>query len=118
MRNETGVTLKWYDIGLELLDGNNVPLDEIKENYPNDVNKCCTEMFKNWLQYNPEANWDQLASALSEVGLITAAENIKGEFTHVFAPHIIQSQIRLSRKSPNSHKCAFVFRSVMYWSMD
>ena len=62
------------------MDGNTTALDEIKSNFSDDVNKCCTEMFKKWLQYNPEANWDQLASALSEVGLITAAKNIKSKF--------------------------------------
>ena len=63
------------------MDGNTVALQEIKANYPNDVNKCCTEMFMKWLECKPDANWDQLASALSEVGLTTAAENIKSEFT-------------------------------------
>ena len=58
-----------------------VALDEIKAKYSSDVNKCCTEMFKKWLQYNPEANWDQLVSLLSEVRLNTAAEYIKSEFT-------------------------------------
>ena len=76
-----GVTGKWYDIGLELLDSNTVALDEINVQYSSDINKCCTEMFKKWLQYNHEANWDQLVSVLSEVGLNTAAENIKSEFT-------------------------------------
>ena len=81
MRHETGVTAEWYDIGLELLDGNIVALDEIMAKYSSDVNKCCTEMFKKWLQYSPEANWDQLALVLSEIGLNTAAENIISEFT-------------------------------------
>ena len=81
MRHEAGVTAEWYDIGVELLDGNTVALDKIEAKYSSDVNKCCTEMFKKWLQYNPEANWDQLASVLSEVGLTTAAETIKSEFT-------------------------------------
>lgn len=80
MRREAGVTTEWYDIGVELLDGNTVALEEIKAKYSSDVNKCCTEMFNKWLQYNPEANWDQLASVLSEVGLTTAAKNIKSKF--------------------------------------
>lgn len=81
MRVETGVTTRWYDIGLELL-GNTVPLDEIQANYPNDVNKCCTEMFKKWLHCKPDADWDQLASVLHKIGLNAAAENIRSEFTN------------------------------------
>ena len=80
MRREAGVTDKWYDIGVELLVGT-VALNEIRAKYSSDVDKCCTEMFEKWLQCNPEANWDQLASALSEVGLKTAAQNIKGKST-------------------------------------
>jgi len=80
MRHEAGVTAKWYDIGLELLDSNTIALDEIKENNPNDLHMCCTEMFKKWLQCKPDANWDQLAIVLTKVGLNTASENIKGGY--------------------------------------
>ena len=82
MRYEMGVTVEWYDIGLELLDGDAVALDEIGIKYPNDVNKCCTEMFKKWLQCKPNADWDQLVTALSELKLNAAAENIKSEFMY------------------------------------
>ena len=78
---ELGVTREWYGIGVELLDGNAVALDEIRANYPQNVAMCCIEMFKKWLEYNLEANWDQLDSALRKVGLISAAENIKSKFT-------------------------------------
>ena len=81
LRCEAGITNEWYDIGLGLLDSNIVALDEIMAKYLSDVNKCCTEMFKKWLQHNPEANWDQLISVLSVVGLNTAAEYIKSKFT-------------------------------------
>ena len=61
--------------------GTAVALDEIRANYPQNVTMCCIEIFKKWLEYNPEANWDQLDSALRKVGLITAAENIKSKLT-------------------------------------
>ena len=78
MRHERGVTIKWYDIGLELLDSNAaVALEKIKANHPNDVDKCCTEMFQKWLECKPDANWDQLVSVLTKVGLMTAANNIR-----------------------------------------
>ena len=76
MRNETGFTVKWYDIGLELLGSHAAILDVIKENNPKDVDKCCTEMFKEWLESKPNANWDQLIATLNAIGLNTAAENI------------------------------------------
>ena len=76
MKSE-GVTIKWHDIGLELLVGYNaVVLNQIRTNYPTDVNKCCTEMFNEWLQRVPDASWNQLAEALKKVGLNTATKDI------------------------------------------
>ena len=77
-----GVTTEWYDIGLELLCSDDVVvLNEIKKNYPTDVNKCCTEMFNKWLQRVPDASWNQLAEALKKVGLNTAAKNVvRGQY--------------------------------------
>ena len=77
MKSKAGVTIKWYDIGLELLDSDGaVVLNEIGTNYPTDVSKCCTEMFNEWLQRVPDASWNQLAEALKKVGLNTAAKDI------------------------------------------
>ena len=76
MRRETGLTTKWYDIGLELLDSDTATLDVIKKNNPADTDECCTEMFKKWIESKPDASWDQLINALSTIGLDTAAKNI------------------------------------------
>ena len=67
MNSEGDVITKWYDVGLELLDSDNGALDVINKNYPNDNEKCCTEMFKKWLQCRPDASWHQLAEALTSV---------------------------------------------------
>ena len=83
-----GVTRKWHDIGLELLN-DAVVLDEITENYPKNINKCCTEMFKRWLEREPDANWDKLVTVLMKVELKTAAENIKSEFSYLHVPDIL-----------------------------
>ena len=76
MRHETGLIDKWYDIGLELLDNDTTALNVIKKNNPNDIEECCTEMFKKWLESNPKANWDKLIVALTTIGMDTAADNI------------------------------------------
>ena len=59
------VGLKWYDLGIELLDDFNA-LDRIKADNPTDLNKCCTEMFLLWLRKQPTASWNQLIEALRE----------------------------------------------------
>ena len=82
MNYEAGVTTKWYDIGLELLCRDDVVvLNNIRANHPTDNNRCCTEMFSEWLQRAPDASWNQLAEALKKVGLNTAAKNvIQGQY--------------------------------------
>ena len=80
MRRVEEITTEWYQIGLELL-GDTKALDIIASNHPKDANRCCIEMFKTWVRCKPDANWDQLATALNEIGLNAAAENIKSEFT-------------------------------------
>jgi len=73
------VATRWYDLGLQLLDKTNV-LDRIKYNNHSDVECCCNEMFKEWLQTKPDANWDQLHAALIEIDLKTAASCVTTRF--------------------------------------
>ena len=82
MKKYDGVTIKWYDIGVELLCSDDaVVLNVIRTNCPTDVTKCCTEMFNEWLQRVPDASWNQLAEALKKVGLNTAAKNVvRGQY--------------------------------------
>ena len=64
---KTSVTIKWYDLGIELLGDDNLQaLDEIQSNYPRDASSCCTKMFQLWLDRQPEASWRQLIQALRE----------------------------------------------------
>ena len=77
MKYEASVTTTWYDIGLELLDDDDaVVLDQISEDCSTNVNKCCTKMFKKWLECTPDASWNQLAEAFKECGLNLAAKHI------------------------------------------
>ena len=63
-------TNKWYDLGIELLENEDVEeLNTIRNNYPRDGGACCTEMFKLWLRKQPKATWNQLIKALKEPGI-------------------------------------------------
>ena len=65
----TATSLKWHELGVELLDDNQIPqLDIIKANN-NDVSRCCSEMFSYWLQTHPNANWYELVAALRAPGI-------------------------------------------------
>ena len=64
------VVTKWYDLGIELLEPEDIKaLDEIQVNYPRDASTCCTKMFQLWLERQPEASWDHLIQALREFNI-------------------------------------------------
>ena len=73
------VSSKWHDLGLELLEQEDEErLNEIESNNPNDVSKCCKEMFQLWLRKCTNATWNQLIEALKEVDLNNLAATIEG----------------------------------------
>ena len=74
-----GVSSKWHDLGLELLEQEDEEkLNEIKINNPSDVGECCKEMFQLWLRKCTDATWNQLIQALKEVELNNLATTIEG----------------------------------------
>ena len=63
----SSVGLKWHDLGIELLDSDDVKdLDKIEAEYKLDLDKCCTKMFQLWLEKQPTASWSQLIEALRQ----------------------------------------------------
>lgn len=76
----TGLSAKWYELGLCLLeDSNNTNiLNEIEHDYPNNASRCCIKMFEKWLSQQPNASWDQLLAALHNMNMNSAAEQIRG----------------------------------------
>ena len=76
MRKEGVIINNWYDIGLKLLN-DYAKLDVMEKDNPGKSEECCTEMFKIWLERNPDASWNQLITVLEGIELNTAAKNIK-----------------------------------------
>ena len=73
----SGLAARWCDLGAQLLTDDTVgTLDVIKADHPNDVNACCNKMFGKWLELQPSATWSQLITALSIIGMKSAAENV------------------------------------------
>ena len=63
----TPVGKKWHDLGIELLNSDDVDeLDKIAAEHPKDLDICCTKMFQLWLQKQAAASWDQLIEALKQ----------------------------------------------------
>ena len=67
---------KWEDLGKELLDDDDLPALTARTCNMNE-RQCCSEMFKIWLERQPEASWQQLITALHMVKLNRLADNIE-----------------------------------------
>lgn len=81
----TGFSTKWYELGIQLLEEStsvNI-LSEIEHDYPNNASRCCTKMFEKWLSQQPNASWDQILTALNNIGMNSAVEQIKRELIRV-----------------------------------
>ena len=70
--------LDWHTLGIKL----GLPdhkLREIEINYSvHGLDRQRHEMISSWLNYDTEASWDKLASALKEMGMHVAANKIAG----------------------------------------
>jgi len=65
----TAIGPKWYELGIALLDNDQlIQLESIKANH-NEATRCCTAMFIYWLQSHSKATWYQLAEALKTSGV-------------------------------------------------
>ena len=79
-----GVSSKWHDLGLELLDPEDEgKLNEIKSNHPQDNGECCKQMFQLWLGKCQNPTWNQLIQALREIKLNQLASEIDVKLNHM-----------------------------------
>ena len=65
------VASKWWELGVQLLNpstSHNI-LEIIKENHPQDVMGCCSNMLQRWLDTIPDASWNELLKALRSPSL-------------------------------------------------
>ena len=82
---------KWYELGIALLDENQLAgLDNIKSSH-SETTRRCTEMFKYWLQTHTNATWYQLVDALKSCGveLNDVARMVERSYLGLFIEHKI-----------------------------
>ena len=60
---------KWYELGIELLDDDQMRQLDIIETNNNEVTRRCTAMLKYWLESHPTATYQDLAKALKTPGV-------------------------------------------------
>ena len=65
----TAVGSKWYELGIELLNEDQLTqLDIIRANN-HEVTRCCSELFRFWLSSHSTATWQNLVEALKAPGV-------------------------------------------------
>ena len=87
-------TFKWYDLGIELLDTEDLPkLDEIQKDCPGDASMCCTKLFKLWLGKQPKASWEQLIEGLRDIYLNEVANATELELLSINEGELFVSRL-------------------------
>ena len=61
----------WFPLGVQL-GVRPATLREIEKNYPQDTQRCKTEVLDLWLRNAPEVSWKNLAQAVEAMGEYTA----------------------------------------------
>ena len=82
MKYKGEIAPHWNYLGIQLLEEKYVhKLKIIKEDHPADTERCCTEMFKYWLDVDTKASWNKLIDALKQIAQNTLAEKIKEDIS-------------------------------------
>ena len=67
----------WLDLGMELLQTEDLIALKMIKNYLSDCREQCLEMFTLWLQRQPNASWRHLINALKRIHQNTLATSIE-----------------------------------------
>ena len=78
MKYKGEIATHWSNLGAQLLEEKHAnKLDIIQENHRGDVERCCTEMFKHWLNVDTNPSWNKLIDALEQIEQNSVAEKMK-----------------------------------------
>ena len=63
------VSSRWYELGIEILDDDQVGRLEVIKADNDEVTRRCSAMLNYWLNTHPNATWHHLITALKERGV-------------------------------------------------
>ena len=97
---------KWHDLGLQL--GLPEPKLALIDKHP--VEDRLRMMLSEWLQFDPEASWEKLATALNKLGQNAIASNIRRQFVSVTRP--VEQETKRSKfvHLKSKHKILLTFK--------
>ena len=64
----------WEDIGV-YLDIELGRLNIIKADHPGDTSGCCKDLWKKWLELDPDATWEKLFTAIDDCTVSSASSS-------------------------------------------
>ena len=70
---------QWEDIGV-YLDIELGHLQTIKADHPGDTSGCCKDLWKKWLELDPNATWEKLFTAIDDCTATSSSTATAGTF--------------------------------------
>ena len=89
--------VKWHDLGLQL--GLPEPTLASIALHP-DIEGHLRMMLSKWLQYDPEASWEKLATALSKIEKNVIAANVRREFLGIDTDAQLTTNVEAASSQP------------------
>ena len=59
-------------------------------------------MLSKWLQFDPEASWEKLTTALGKIGQNTIAANVRREYINIDSPQSLEQEAKRRKLSVHS----------------
>jgi len=91
------VSSRWYELGIELLDDNQVGRLEAIKADNDEVTRRCSAMLNYWLHTHPNATWNHLITALKERGveLNSVADKLYKTFAGKFNCYHVNDMVNI-----------------------
>ena len=108
---------KWYTLGLQLLDNQDVKvLTTIESDYRSDSETCCTKMLGRWLDTVATANWEHLITGLRSpsVKLHKLANDLAAKFGGGYSTMLHCKTHTHTQTHTHMHACTYTHTNILY----
>ena len=93
---------QWEDIGVHL-DIELGHLQTIKANHPSDASGCCKDLWKKWLELDPNATWEKLFTAIDDCTAASSSTATAGTYYHIASIVSFRTTCTVWRSVGRSH---------------
>ena len=86
---------QWEDIGV-YLDIELGHLKTIKADHPGDTSGCCKDLWKKWLELDPNATWEKLFTAIDDC-TAASSSTATGTYYYIWYCELVYQIMKISR---------------------